>query len=300
MTSIDEAIDRLDGALRSAGLDPLRPPEDTSAIGELEAEVAPFEVPDDVRRLWQRVDLLTISVESWLPPSRPQDCLSIYRIDAEFFPLHGPRSLLPLAGHSDARRLVELDGDHGAGGAIFDVDIDNVFRLRYRGIADLIDVLAGLVEDGAFEHRGGFTIVDSELANARAAVQLAAAPHPVYGAHAEFPGKLEAWPARWLAAAGIRLEDGVPLGATHTIAELVAAASAGRRSGRIAGEVVELLGSGGETHVVVEDTTGRLVVFCPSGTSPWRPRCGDRFEFAVALGDGSTEARATDVRPLDG
>jgi hypothetical protein len=111
----------------------------------------------------------------------------------------------------------------------------------------------------------------------------------VYGDLRAIPRELESWPTHWLAASGIDVRTREPLGATHTIAELVAAADDGQVTGRIHGEVIRLVGSGAGALVVVDDGTMALDVWCPAGTSPWGLVHRTRFEFEVAI-DGPVEA----------
>ena len=111
----------------------------------------------------------------------------------------------------------------------------------------------------------------------------------MYGDLRAIPRELEAWPTHWLATRGIDLRDREPLGATHTIAELVAAAGEGVVTGRIHGEVIRLIGTAQETLVVVDDGTAVIDVSCPAGTSPWGPVHGRRFEFEVTI-EGPVEA----------
>src|SRR6185503_8404014 len=112
------------------------------------------------------------------------------------------------------------------------------------------------------------------------------------------PAELESWPAHWLAASGVDLRDRVPLGATHSVAELVAATEHGVSRGRIHALVTSLVGSSEGTFVDVDDGTASLAVWCPSGTSPWGPVHRQRFEFELAI-EGPAPAVATDIRPLD-
>jgi hypothetical protein len=104
------------------------------------------------------------------------------------------------------------------------------------------------------------------------------------------PEQLHRWPAHWLAASGIDLRDREPLGATHTIADLVSAAGMGGPvTGRFHGEVTRLAGSGAGALVVVDDGMSTVDVWCPAGTSPWGPVHRTRFEFEVTI-DGPVGA----------
>jgi hypothetical protein len=111
----------------------------------------------------------------------------------------------------------------------------------------------------------------------------------MYGDLGAIPRELEAWPTHWLATSGIDLRDREPLGATHTIAELVAAAGEGVVTGRIHGEVIRLVGTAQETLVVVHDGTADIDVSCPAATSTWGPVHKRRFEFEVTIA-GPVEA----------
>ena len=95
-------------------------------------------------------------------------------------------------------------------------------------------------------------------------------PSPVRRRRA-IPSSLEAWPAHWLEASGVDLAGREPRGTTHTIDELVDAASDGPVSGRIAGTVVRLVGIGRDTVALVDDGTRAVDVWCPAGTSVWGP-----------------------------
>jgi hypothetical protein len=284
VTSIDAAIDRLDAALRAADLDGLTPPQDLGALDALVDVIPPYELPPDLRRFWERVDPTTLAVEPWPELLRPQEAGDRYRDDRQYFPLGGPPLLLPIAAHSDARQVVELKSNRSAGGTIFYSDADPGFRIQYRGVVDFVEVLAEAIEDGAIERRGGFNLLDERVMAERAATRLRGRPtHPLYGEALDLPADPAGWPAHWLLSAGIRLEDREPLGATHTISELIGAAARGPVRGRIAGEVVRLVSVGNDCHVVVEDESGRLRVFCPAGVSPWGPSHRSRFEFQVTL-----------------
>jgi hypothetical protein len=94
---------------------------------------------------------------------------------------------------------------------------------------------------------------------------------------------LELWPAHWLAASGVDLRTREPLGATHTIAELVAAAGRGPVTGRVHAEVSVLAGGGDGSLVVVDDGTSSLDVWCPAGASLWGPVHRTRFEFELTI-----------------
>ncbi len=110
-------------------------------------------------------------------------------------------------------------------------------------LADRIAVLAELVSEGLFERGDGYVVLDHRAEQEKRLASLDAfGPHPVYGELRAIPLELESWPAHWLEASGIDLADRIPRGATHTIAELVAAANRGPVTGRIHGTVIVLVG----------------------------------------------------------
>jgi hypothetical protein len=303
-TALDAAVDRLDDALGAAGFPGLSAPRDSSSLEGIAEAVAPFELPPDVRRFWERVDPTSISVSSYPMLVDPHTALEIRRADIDAG-ASLPLLLLPIAYSSHVHDSVELVSEWAVGGTVFRWAWDEeAFQIAYRSIVDLIDVIRELVEEGALERGEGWAHLSSEaeeekrLGRLRTADRIAA-----YRETAEIPMRIEAWPEHWLAANGIDLQDRMPLGATHTIQELVAAAEKGPAEGRIAGTVVRLVGSARGALVLVEDETGSLEVWCPT-ESPWRPVHRRRFEFEVTLAGPPSSAFehaavAAAIRPVD-
>ena len=62
---IDSAVDRLDDALRRAGLPPLEPATDEVSLVDVDAIVAPYELPPEVRRFWELVDPSSLAVRTF-------------------------------------------------------------------------------------------------------------------------------------------------------------------------------------------------------------------------------------------
>jgi hypothetical protein len=191
---------------------------------------------------------------------------------------------------------VELVSEWSEGGTVFSHELGH--RIEYPSFADLVEVYAELLEEGAFEVRGGRAGLLLEPERVKQKERLGAAwPHLLYGDAREVPADYVGWPAHWLAAAGIDLASRIPRGATHTIAQAVEAAKKREIVARVVGKVVWLGGSSDGILVVVDDGTTQLEVWCPAGTSPWGPRMSERFEFEVAT---RPAAIALDVRPVDG
>jgi hypothetical protein len=174
-------------------------------------------------------------------------------------------------------------------GTILEWDLD-ASTLVSHGVANRIVVVAELVSEGLFERGDGYVALDHRAEQEKRLAGLGAfGTHPIYGGLRAIPRELESWPTHWLATSGIDLRDREPLGATHAIAELVAAAGEGVVTGRIHGEVIRLMGTSHETLVLVDDGTAVIDVSCPAGTSPWGPIHRRRFEFEVTIA-GPVEA----------
>ena len=282
---IDVAIDRFDEALRAAGIPGVEPPDDFALIAEVAQEVAPYVLPAELRRYWERVDPDRMAVFTFPTLGGPAHALHQVRGLREFgttFP-GVPPVLLPVDYASHSYGVIELGSEWSEGGSIFVHDFDG-FEVVSRSVADRVDVLAELLAEGHFERGDGYVSIDHLVEQRKRLERLAAAgPDPLYGDVQAIPVEIESWPAHWLVASGIDLRDRVPLGATHTIAELIAGAGAGRVTGRIHGTVTVLVGSDAGSRLVVEDHTGTLEVWCPAGASLWGPVHRLRFELTITL-----------------
>ena len=289
---IDAAIDGLDGALRAAGLPGLEPATDAATIATISEDVAPHVLPAELRRFWEQVDADRIAVFTFpmlRGPAHALEILSWLRENEPPVPVGFPPMLLPVDYASQCYCVIELASEWNEGGVILEWDVD-VLPLVSHTLADRIDMLAALLAGELFERGDGGVSIDHRAEQELRSARLdASGPHPVYGGLHAIPRELGSWPAHWLAASGIDLRDREPLGATHSIAELVAAAAVGPVTGRVHGEVIRLVGSGDGALVVVDDGTASLDVWCPGGTSPWGPVHRRRFELEVTA-DGPVGA----------
>ena len=277
---IDAAIDRLDEALRSALLPGLEEPVDPRAADEVAAAAAPYELPAELRRFWERVDPERMEVYTFPRLGGPAHALELQPSLREY---GAPPVLLPIDYASHCFGVIELGSEWTDGGTILDWNFDG-FAVVAHSLADRLAVLTELLLEDRFDRGDGFVSLDHRAEQQKRLAHLAEyGPHPVYGDMRTIPGELESWPAHWLTTSGIDLRDREPLGATHTIAQLVAAAGEGHVTGRIHGEVTRLIGSAEETLVVVDDGTRAIDVACPAGTSPWGPVHRRRFEFEVTI-----------------
>jgi hypothetical protein len=294
---VDRAIDRLDRALRAAGFDGLEPAADPASVAEVDAALTPYALPPELRRLWERVDFRDVRVRGWSMPT-PCDAriaLETHRLNLEAgsFLLFGPPLLFPFARDGEDQWSIELAGRSWAGGRVVAQPCGEL-RIAYPNVADLLEVYAELIEERRFARNGGHGTLDRDDELERQEARLRAAPP---GAHGGDPHPIDreptTWPAHWLESAGIDLRDREPLGATHTVAGVLAERPA---RARVAGEVVRLVGSAAGTLVTVDDGSGTIDVWCAAGTSPWGPAHRQRFEFEMGVGDGVAVASA--IRPL--
>ena len=291
MDAVDRAIDRLDDALRAAGFEPLVPAADAGDLDELERELAPYSLPRELRRFWERVRFSSLRVRGGtLPePIDPRTAIETYRINLEpdIFPFYGPPLLFPIARISGDQWSVEL-GTRWSDGGIVLSHADGALRLEYPSLTDLLDVYAELLEEGRYVRRetvdGAYGSLnrDDELEKQRGRFD-AMLPHPLYGNGREIGRDPAEWPAHWLESPGIDLGEREPQGVTHTIAELVEASRKGPIRARFAGEVVRLVGSTAGVLAIVTDGTGAIDVWCPAGSSHWGPAMRERFEFEVTV-----------------
>jgi hypothetical protein len=284
---IDTAIHRLDAALRGAGLAGLEPPADSAGIDEVADAVAPYALPAELRRYWERVDEEVVSWFLFPRVCGPAETLALLRLvrdDTEFtYPIVPPPPLLPVDYASHCYGVIELASEWSDGGTLFEWDFDEA-RVVSHTLADRIDLLAELVAEDHLDRVDEYVSIDHVVEAERRPARLAASsPHPLYGQLHTLPTALESWPAHWLAASGVDLGTRVPLGATHTIAELVAAAGAGPAGGRVHAEVTRLVGSAAGALVVIDDGTRPLDVWCPAEASLWGPVHRTRFEFELTI-----------------
>lgn len=273
----------------AAGDTPLRPAE-PDALDEVRAAVAPWRLPAEVEEFWRLVDGDS-ACGTRLPfpqPTGPRSALETWREHRDQ-PASTPPLLLPVCYQGWVFVLVELDGPAGVGGACFRWSYDGEpFSLVARDFATYLDVAA--------DHVDADETVFAEALRER----LRVAPHPRYGIALEVGTRPEAWLGSWLASVGPSAQEQQPLGVT-TVAGLESAGAGS--AGRVHAEVGSLVGTDEGVRVVIDDGTGRLLVWCPRAVTLFGPTCGDgrRYEFDVVTTDGAphgAHAEAVAVRPL--
>ena len=207
--------------------------------------------------------------------------------------LFGPPLLFPIARSSGDQWSIELGSRSHPGGTVLSQPAGaDTWRIEYASFTDLLEVYAELLEEGRFERwdngRGSFTLED----------ERAKQEQRLDGAR-EIGAMPEQWPAYWLEAAGVELADREPLGATHTIAKLLAEAQQHPAEGRIRGKVVRLGGSKDGVLALVSDGDDAVLVFCPASATTWGPASGASYEFDVVV-PTPTPPGADDVLLFDG
>jgi hypothetical protein len=217
---VDRLIERVDGALRTAGFDPSAPASEPESVLEAERALAPYTLPPDLRRFWERVDFSRLPVTGWtLPePRDPRTALEAHGQNLEEAPLlFGPPLLFPIARISGDQWSIELVSRRGSGGTVFSQDTGaDELQIEYAGLSDLLEVYAELIVEGYFQRRddgSGSLNRDAEVGKQEARL-AAAPPHPLYGDSRAIAADPARWPEHWLGAAGLDLRDRKPLGPT--------------------------------------------------------------------------------------
>lgn len=304
---IDEVIDRLERAYVGAGLPPIRSADVAvqDLLDEIASEVAPLELPTDLRRFWSRVDPTSLLGAPYPRPTDASFALETWKAHRDDTPGMVPQLLFPVCYESWGFLLIELHDRRRLGGACFEWAYAGYpFRLRFNSWTGYLDLLASLVEAGQVERdeRHGplsFWIAGDAWSEVGAVRLAGSLPHPVYGDDVELPEEVRLWPEHWLDASG--LGDARRLrGATTTIArllELVAAGSEAR--GTVRGRVVGLSGSLAGRRATVDDGTGRLDVWCPAAVCSYGPIHGQEFEFDLTARPGSPATVDTTAEHLE-
>ncbi len=304
MEPIDRVVDRLDAALRGAGLEGLAAQTDADALEKIARTIAPWSLPADLQRFWEQTSFASLRVHGFgMPqPLDPRAALKTYdpKLAAGVMG-YGPPLLFPIASEGASRWSIELSTPSTDGGMVFSHGGDQMYA-EYPTFTDLLEVCAELLEEGQFmpaEHGLVLLIPEHEQARQQARFHALAEPLSVDARYVSVGP--EDWPAHWIASAGFDSPDHQPIGATHTIAEVVEASRDGAVRARIAGCVAGVVSMDEDALVVVDDGTGTLAVWCPAGTSPWGPVIRRRYEFEVRVPRAIRRERAvaTDIRLLD-
>jgi hypothetical protein len=285
---LERALEALSSAMTAVGIPRWRPPESFDDLEELEAEIAPLRLPEDVRRFWLQVDAPTLRVyaDPWI--TSPKNALRSWRQSRDEFRSTQPLALMSVGNEGLSFMSVELDVGAISGGALFEWALDdaNGFTYRFDGIAGWLAYIAELVERGLYEridrNDGPIWLVPG---HENFESERTLRPKPTL----HIADDILAWPEHWQRVNGVREEDLRLRGATHTIAEVLASPPDAELRTTIAGRVTDYAGGGMGAYVRVDDGTGTLNVNCPPETTLVGPRNGEWNEFDIVVPPGARQ-----------
>lgn len=289
---LDEAVDRLVAAYRGAGLPRIRPARRgiDRVLADIQREIAPLRLPEELVRFWQLVDPATITVAPYPHPTTADFALHCWKSHRDELPGATPRLLFPVAYESHGFLLVELDDGRGGGAVLEWAYCGSPFRVRFAALSGYVNLLATMIELGEFaRHRTethAWVEFDPERRweDAQAVRLTSVQPLPQLGLTREIDEDVRQWPEHWLASSGLTGEARTPRGATTTVAQLLRGAAAGTAmSGTIRALVTSLAGTAEGRRIEVDDGTGVLDVWCPAAVSTYGPSVERRFEFDVVV-----------------
>ena len=294
---IDSLVLALGDALVDAGLERPRPPRDDAWLARAGATLAPLRLPAELERFWRLVDPATLQLDVFPRFASPESALDSWTQMREEFPYSEPHTLLLVGLDSWNCMWIELDDGEHHGGVLFDgrLDAETFFR-RFNRLADWLARIVELIGDGASERIDNDFRSYLRVEDPRDELALAAPrdvpPHPFYGERIEVDRNAFFWPAHWQRASGI---DPAPRGATHTIADVLAADPAAELRATIAGRISKLGGSHLVSRARVSDGTGEIDVRCPWESTPFGLDVTERFELDITVPAGDAADRIEDV-----
>ncbi|MGI9609174.1 MAG: hypothetical protein ACR2NL_02665 [Acidimicrobiia bacterium] len=266
MILLDEAVERFNRAGRPYGARVQRRMfrgRARSAFAQIDAEIAPLRVPDELRAFWSAWDPGTIkrpALDGFIPLVD-----IVERREMDIPP--APAILLPIADWTHARIWMELSSSDHPGGRVFHSYHDETqVRLWAFGISGLLDLLSEAFErDLIDDRRGGLhgrhmdalieEMLDEQVGR-------------------DVPRLFEAvdrskFPAHWLDAEGLPPDHFELRGATHTVRSFrLERETSARLSATLVGTYQTSVGGGPLEGCVgtFEDETGMLQVFVPQLT----------------------------------
>lgn len=305
--TIDASIGRLIAAYGSAGLPPIRPAVDTdAALDQVSDAIAPLRLPEQLVTFYRRLDPASLTVAPYPQPMPLHNALELWEQGRDEFPNQTPRLLFPIGYESWNHLFVELADEENAGGALLEWGFtDDTFRIRFANLADYLDVVASMIEQGEFRHHvsESFTRVefdpDGRWDDAVSQRLVDAPTIPGFGTLREINSNPRFWPERWLASNGHSSLDLQLKGATTSIAALLDQLSDRPLAATIRGRVVGLGGGGDGCGAKVDDGTATLRVRCPIKVCTFGPVIREEFEFDVIVTAGVLPADGSEAPDLD-
>jgi hypothetical protein len=300
--SVESRLKALEQSLAAQGLPVPRRPPDVAVLETIQQAIEPYRLPADLIRFWQLVDPVTIHVHPWPMLTDPAFALWAWRGHTED-PGFVPEALFPIAYESHLFTFVELHPpDADTGGALWwcgygDIEI----RLWFAGIKGLLAEMADALDRGDFDRQGEWaTIIDPDDTDFTGPPVVAEAPHPVFGAIEAIPADSEAWPKFWLEATDRYRQHHAPLGASHTIADVLAASAHSTLRARVHATVDRVVHASGQGSAVeVSDATGSLNIWCPPEIRTTGPQGRSRFEFDIVAPPDSPPVPVKRVPPTN-
>jgi hypothetical protein len=297
VVSIDEALEALGGALAGAGVALWQAPESSAGLDELEAELAPMRLPDEVREFWRRVDVQTLRAEPYPRFSTPEFALVSWRMARDEFAGAEPLALVQVGYESHECMSAELDVDGIEGGVLFQWCVSDVggFARRFNSMADWVNHVAGLIGDGSYvriENGQGHCLLVPPPEDIRTELAERTGPptHPRYGDTLNVSDDILDWPEHWQRVNGLRADNLELRGATHNVSDVLDSPPAQELRATIAAYVVDLAGGGaGGIRVRVDDATGTMDVACPPDTTLLGPVLHGWYEFDIVVAPGARQ-----------
>ena len=299
--SIERAIGRFEavmGRLWPSHLAELRPGVIDAGLDRLREAVAPYAIPAEVEALYRWRDGGDRGIFGGWHMWPLGDAIDWYRIDTTTDP-KSPRTWLSVFDDQIVNVVtLDIPGRPASDTSVWyghthDAELSRLFD----SIEALLNVVCDAAEAGVLVDERGRLLLTGERWNDSLAglgwtsLRLHRSP-TAYGSDAPGPpgpylSRFPApdWPTEWLLPLGVTEETLAPRGATHTIAELVAAAATGQVQGTIRGTVTTGSGGPGWWQPTVKDETGELVVFCDASLVPINPWVGSLGGVRCLPGD---------------
>lgn len=294
--AMQSAVDRYVNSVRVHQLEP-GPPDDPVGVGaviaEIEREIAPFSLPDELKwfwRTWNPYGFADLPFPQLTPPDFALESYRMFLTEG----LPHPVVLFPIAYQSHCFLLVELIHDLSEGSRVYWYCYDEgEYKLQHLDPAEIFNVFVDALESVESEQQAW----EDEDARWMLLDEAWDEAHRVTSERIEQNGPANEltvsatdplrWPERWQKAQGLDPARAVPLGRTHTIVQFEEARQRDRVEGRLVGEANVISGGGiapdgPATLLELRDETGATLVLVPSTACPFgNPRGGDRYELEV-------------------